>query len=117
MPTQSHGAPHTRLTVDEASKMYGAEDTVFIDVRRDDEYINGHIKNALSIPVDDILSRIDELPTDKKLIFICAAGVRSGLACEMSAAMGINSDLLYSISEGTDAWIEKGNPTSYGSDK
>jgi hypothetical protein len=35
----------------------------------------------------------------------------------MSAAMGINSSLLYSITEGTDTWIEKGNPTSYGSEK
>ena len=107
MPTQVPGEPYQRITVDEASKMYDSTDTVFIDVRREDEYNNGHIKDALFIPVDDILSRIDELPEDKKLIFICAAGVRSGLACEMSAAMGINSSLLYSIAEGTDTWIRK----------
>ena len=117
MPTQVPGDTNQRISVDEASKMYDSSDTVFIDVRREDEYINGHIKDALLIPVDDILSRIGELPEDKKLIFICAAGVRSGLACEMSAAMGINSSLLYSITEGTDTWIEKGNPTSYGSEK
>ena len=117
MPTQVPGEPYQRISVDEASKMYDSSDTVFIDVRREDEYNNGHIKDALLILVDDILSRIGELPEDKKLIFICAAGVRSGLACEMSAAMGINSSLLYSITEGTDTWIEKGNPTSYGSEK
>ena len=117
MPTQVPGEPYQRISVDEASKMYDSSDTVFIDVRREDEYNNGHIKDALLIPVDDILSRIGELPEDKKLIFICAAGVRSGLACEMSAAMGINSSLFYSITEGTDTWIDKGNPRSYGSEK
>jgi len=117
MPSQVPGEPYQRITVDEASKIYDSIDTVFIDVRREDEYINGHIKDAIFIPVDDILARIDELPQNKKLVFICAAGVRSGLACEMSAAMGINSDLLYSIIEGTETWIEKGNPTSYGSEK
>ena len=71
------------------------------------------IKDSLFIPVDDILSRIDELPEDKKLIFICAAGVRSGLACEMAASMGINPENLYNIEEGTPTWIENGYPTDY----
>ena len=58
--------------------------------------------------------RIDELPQDKNLLFICAAGVRSGLACEMAAAMGYDTDKLYNIEDGTPPWIEKGYPTSYG---
>ena len=50
------------------------------------------------------------------MLFICAQGVRSGLACEMAAAMGVDSEKLYNIEEGTAAWIEKGNPTSYDVD-
>ena len=49
----------------------------------------------------------------KNFFFICAAGVRSGLACEMAAAMGVDSERLFNIEEGTGAWIEKGNSTSY----
>jgi rhodanese-related sulfurtransferase len=74
------------------------------------------VKGAIYIPVDDVLARIDELPSDKKLLFICAAGVRSGLACEMAAAMGIESERLFNVEDGTPAWIEKGHPTSYGTD-
>ena len=116
MPRQELGEPYYRISADEAAEMYGGDDVVFVDVRRPDEYAEGHIKEALFIPVDDVLARIDELPEDKKLLFICALGVRSGLACEMASAMGIDPDRLYNIEDGTPTWVEKGHPTSYGSD-
>ena len=95
MPRQVPGEPYYRVSVDEASGMYDDDDVVIIDVRRMDEYLEGHVKEAVFITVDDILARIDELPEGKKLLFICAAGVRSGLACEMAAAMGLDSERLY----------------------
>ena len=116
MPRQEAGEPYFRISADEAAQMHGDDDVVFIDVRRPDEYAEGHIKDALFIPVDDVLARVDELPEDKKLLFICAVGVRSGLACEMAAAMGIDSDRLFNIEDGTPTWVEKGHPTSYGAD-
>ncbi len=116
MPRQEPGEPYYRLDVDEAHPMYGDGDVAFVDVRRPDEYAEGHIKDVISMPVDDVLARVDELPKDKKLLFICAVGVRSGLACEMAAAMGVDSENLYNIEDGTPAWIEKGYPTSYGAD-
>lgn len=114
MPRKEPGEPYYRISVDEAAQMYGQDDVVVVDVRRPDEYAEGHVKNALFIPVDDVLARIEELPRDKKLLFICAQGVRSGLACEMAAAMGFDPENLYNIEDGTGAWIEKGYPTSYG---
>lgn len=116
MPRQDPGEPYFRISIAEAGEMYGDDDVAFVDVRRPDEYAEGHIKNAIFIPVDDILARIEELPEDKKLLFICAQGVRSGLACEMAAAMEIDSERLFNIEEGTSVWIEKGHPTSYGAD-
>ena len=116
MPRKDPGEPYYRLTLKEAEEMYGKDDVVFVDVRRPDEYRAGHIKGAVHIPVDDVLARIDELPQDKNLLFICALGVRSGLAGEMAAAMGLDSEKLFSIEEGTPAWIDKGLPTSYGAE-
>ena len=60
------------------------------------------------------IDRIGEVPQDKRLLFICAAGVRSGLACEMAASMGFDTENLYNIEDGTPYWIAANNPTSYG---
>ncbi len=117
MPRRGPNEPYYRLTLDEAAEMYEQDDTVVVDVRRENEYVSGHVKGALAIPVDDILARIEELPNDKKLLFICAQGVRSGLGAEMAGAMGIDTENLYNVEDGTPAWIEKGLPTSYGTDK
>jgi rhodanese-related sulfurtransferase len=118
MPEKLPGEPYYRISVDEAKKMLeeGKGAAVAVDVRRPDEYVAGHIKGALFLPVDEVLSRIEELPKDKKLLFICAAGVRSGLACEMAAAMGFKPENLYNIEEGTPTWIGRKYPTSYGNE-
>jgi len=117
MARQEPGEPYYRISVDEAHQMLRKGDAVVVDVRRDDEWASGHVKNAIHIPVDSLPERIGELPKGKKLLFICAQGVRSGLAAEMAAAMGFSPDLLYNIEEGTQAWIDKKYPTSYGNQK
>ena len=116
MPQRDPGEPYYWIDADEAAEMFGDDDVVFIDVRRPDEYVSGHVKNSLAIPVDEVLDRTEELPEDKKLLFICTAGARSGLACEMAAAMGIDTEVLFNVVEDTSVWITKGYPTSYGSD-
>ncbi len=114
MPRREPREPYYRISLEEASEMRGDANVVIVDVRRPDEYAEGHIKDVIFMPVDDVLARVDELPKDKKLLFICAQGVRSGLACEMAAAMGIATERLYNVEDGVAAWIEKGFPTEYG---
>ena len=112
------GEPYYRIDSDEAKAILDSgEDVAVVDVRNLDEYTSGHVTNAIHIPVDEVLSRIGELPQDKRLLFICAAGVRSGLACEMASAAGLDAEVLINIEDGTPTWIEKGYPTSYGSDR
>ena len=114
MARQEPGEPYFRISLDEAKSMLDGGNAVVIDVRRDDEWAEGHVQGAAHIPVDDVLQRIDELPQDKDLLFICAQGVRSGLACEMAAAMNFDSERLFNIEEGTGAWIERGLPSERG---
>ena len=118
MPRQDPGEPYFRVDSSEGRSILEADPggTVVIDVRRDDEWVTGHVTGAIHIPVDDLTDRIDQVPTDKKVLFICAAGVRSGLACEMAASMGYDSENLINIEDGTPAWIAGGHPTSYGNE-
>jgi rhodanese-related sulfurtransferase len=118
MPRQDPGEPYYRVDSPEAKTMLDAEpdNTVVVDVRRDDEWVTGHVTGAIHVPIDDLSDRIDEVPKDKKVLFICAAGVRSGLGCEIAASMGYDSENLFNIEDGTPTWIQANLPTSYGTD-
>ena len=110
---QEPGEPYRRISVQEAAEIQN-QGALIIDVRRPDEWESGHAKDAIHIPVDNILEEAEgKLPRDRDLLFICAAGVRSGLACEMVSALGYESEHLFNIEEGTPVWIERNLPTDY----
>lgn len=59
-----------------------------IDVRTEEEYKNGHIKNAINIPLDKILENDFDLNKDEKLVIHCRTNGRSGMAIEKLAELG-----------------------------
>ncbi|WP_243452147.1 rhodanese-like domain-containing protein [Desulfovibrio subterraneus] len=56
---------------------------MLVDVRDAAEYAQGHMKNAVNIPVDALEKNIASLPADKPVVFVCATGSRSGEAYYM----------------------------------
>ncbi len=48
-----------------------------IDVRERGEFANGHIKNAVNIPLSELRQRINEIPKDKPVYLHCRTGQRS----------------------------------------
>jgi rhodanese-related sulfurtransferase len=107
MATKDPHEPFTRITVDEAKEMMTRGDVQVIDVREPNEYRRGHVPGAKLLPVSTVLSRREELNHDRDLIFVCAVGQRSALACEMAAAVGLTR--LYNLEGGTDAWAQSGH--------
>ena len=65
-------------------------DYVILDVRRPDEFQEGHIPGAINIPNETIgKENIPELPDKNQLIFVhCRSGVRSKQASQKLAAQG-----------------------------
>jgi len=108
MPQKDPREPFTRITVEEAKEMVDRGDIQVIDVREPNEYREGHMPGAKLIPVNSVLTRIQELNHDRDIVFVCAVGQRSALACEMAAAMGL--ERLYNLEGGTQAWVEAGLP-------
>lgn len=49
-----------------------------VDVRDPDEYAAGHFQTAVNIPVDQLEKKLDSLPADKPIVFVCTTGARSG---------------------------------------
>jgi len=114
---QVPGEPYQRITSAEAVEMLRDGGTTMIDVRGRDEYEQGHVTGTLWIPVDEVLARFAELPEKGGLLFICEVGVRSGLACEYAASLGVGPERLFNVDDGMPAWAEKGFPVSQGMDR
>ena len=54
-----------------------------VDVRDDAEYQRGSIPQAKHIPLNQLRSRLSELPRDKELLVFCQSGQRSYNACRL----------------------------------
>ena len=55
---------------------------VILDVRTKDEAAAGGFKNAIAVPLDQIGSRLSEIPKDKKVYVHCTTGARADMAAQ-----------------------------------
>lgn len=62
-----------------------------IDVRTPEEYAAGHIPDAVNVPVDELRSRLEELPRDRPLVAYCQVGQRGYLAVRILQAAGFDA--------------------------
>ena len=82
---------YKQISQEEAKEMMNREDGhIIVDVRRRDEYDEGHLPDAILIPNESIeKSRPKELPDlDQIILVYCRSGRRSKEASEKLAAMG-----------------------------
>ena len=97
-----------RINVDEAKKLIDGGQVQLIDVREPWEYKVGHISGARLVPLNTLLRQPREFLTADNLVFVCAVGERSAVACEMAVALGFSS--VYNVQGGTKDWIARGYP-------
>ena len=79
-----------------------SKDDLLLDVRRADEFAAGKIANAMNIPVDEIRSRLHEIPKDKQIYIYCEAGLRGYLAQRILLQNGF--DKVSNLSGGYYLW-------------
>jgi rhodanese-related sulfurtransferase len=65
-------------------------DIIILDVRTEDEFATGHIKNAILIPDTDIAEKAESTLTDKSstILVYCRSGRRSAIASEELSKLG-----------------------------
>ena len=82
---------YRQISMDEAVTMMAEEsDYIILDVRRPDEFVAGHIPNAINVPNETIgTAEIPELPNKDQLIMVyCRSGRRSKEASEKLLKLG-----------------------------
>ena len=81
------------------------KDIQIIDIREHYEYENGHL-DAINIPMDDILSSLDKMQPNKKIVIYCQSGRRAAAVVYMLYKIhGIEN--VWSLSGGYKAYLEK----------
>lgn len=86
-----NAASYRQISMDEGLKMMRDEkDYIILDVRRPDEYSEGHIPGAINVPNEEIgTAEIAALPDKSQLILVyCRSGRRSKEASEKLVKLG-----------------------------
>jgi NADPH-dependent 2,4-dienoyl-CoA reductase/sulfur reductase-like enzyme/rhodanese-related sulfurtransferase len=81
---------HPQIDVETAvaAAARGERERVLVDVRTPPEYAAGHIPGAVNVPVDELRSRLGELPRDRDLAVYCQVGQRGYLATRILTQSG-----------------------------
>ncbi len=64
--------------------------TVIIDIREEFELMTGGFHNSIHIPLSQLRTRLNEIPTDKQIYVTCQVGLRGYVACRVLEQSGIN---------------------------
>jgi len=69
------------------------ENLIVLDVRKPTEYANGHIKDALNIPLDEMMdpANLSEFEEEQNIYVHCAGGYRSVIAASLMKRQGIHN--------------------------
>jgi NADPH-dependent 2,4-dienoyl-CoA reductase/sulfur reductase-like enzyme/peroxiredoxin family protein/rhodanese-related sulfurtransferase/TusA-related sulfurtransferase len=86
----------------EIESMTKTEGATLIDVRITDEFELGTIPGSINIPLDDIRTRMAEIPKDRKCILYCGVGLRAYLGCRILMQNGY--DNVHNLSGGYKTW-------------
>jgi len=106
-----HGVrPSPRITVRELGRaLAGSLAPLVVDVRTPAEFRAVHLEPSISLPLDEIGRRRNELPRDRELVLVCRTGARARLAAER-----LTDWRLRVLEGGLAAWQEGGHPVVTG---
>ncbi len=101
--------PFERVDAAKGKALWEAGGLAWIDVREPAEWQRGRIPGAKLVPLNALLlAPRDHLKGVEGVVFYCAQGIRSAVACEAAAAVGLST--IYNLEGGIDAWGRLGQP-------
>lgn len=95
------------ISIDEAHELY-QQGVFFLDVRTQEEWDEFHAPNSTLIPLDQLESRLQEVPDDEPIVVVCRSGNRSQVGRDILLNNGFNQ--VASMAGGLNAWRSAGYP-------
>lgn len=74
----------------EVARRFPAASDVLLDVRRDEEWRQGHVDGALHIPLPQLLFRLAELPRGRRVWVHCGSGFRASVGASILDRSGFD---------------------------
>lgn len=103
------------VSMDELRQKINRQDVVVLDVRPGEEYARGHIHRAISIPIEELSKRMEELSRNTEVIAYC----RGPLCVYADEAVALLREKGYEakrLKEGFPDWVAMGFPAEINED-
>jgi rhodanese-related sulfurtransferase len=95
------------ISVSEAYEMY-QNGAFVLDVRTQEEWDEFHAPNTTLIPLDQLASRLNEVPRDRQVVVVCRSGNRSQEGRDILLDAGFEQ--VSSMAGGLNEWRASGYP-------
>jgi rhodanese-related sulfurtransferase len=109
-PVSADALP-AEITVAQAAALQ-AEGAYMLDVRQPDEWTAVHMPGANLIPLDQLSSRLSEVPAGTPIVVVCRSGNRSRQGRDILLQAGFSQ--VTSMAGGMNDWAANGLPTGAG---
>jgi rhodanese-related sulfurtransferase len=102
------------ITPQEATLKINHDEALVLDVREDSEFTEGHILDAMHIPLGSLSAKINSLEKYRQhpIIVSCRSGNRSGHACHVLKKNQFEQ--VFNLKGGVIAWETTGLPLTKG---
>ncbi len=110
----SHGGIKQTISVNDFDAKLSVSGVQLVDVRTPEEYVHGHLKNAVNVNYnsDDFDAQIAKLDKSKPALVYCLSGGRSLKAASKMEEMGFAE--VYNMEGGIMKWTGAGKPLTDG---
>jgi rhodanese-related sulfurtransferase len=113
IPQRTAGTSHLPQEISVAEAVAKREAGAFIlDVRQPDEWNQFHIPDSTLIPLEELASRLNEVPQNREVVVVCRTGHRSAQGRDILLQAGFTQ--VTSMAGGLTQWRAAGYPTVSG---
>ncbi|HEV8673356.1 MAG TPA: rhodanese-like domain-containing protein [Methylomirabilota bacterium] len=110
--TAIHGGPDQPITMISAPQLKAQLDAgrrpLLIDLRTAEEYQNGHLPRARSIPLAQLRRRYQEIPRGRIVLYCSCPREELDAVYRLLATAGV--EMVEGLEEGFGGWVARGYP-------